>query len=108
MLKHNNFRLMVRVDNVESRQKMVEFLLNIEDPVILRLFVENQGLGLIRIWFVMPAASELTTLKIRNNIMKLLLRLPLTSRNQIDEASILPTLKHLQQFVNIFYIIIEF
>lgn len=93
---------MVRVDNVESRQKMVEFLLNIEDPVILRLFVENQGLGLIRIWFVMPAASELTTLKIRNNIMKLLLRLPLTSKNQIDEASILPTLNHLQQFVIIF------
>lgn len=90
---------MVRVDNVESRQKMIEFLLNIEDPVILRLFVENQGLSLIRIWFLMPAESELTTLQIRSNIMKLLLRLPITSKNQIDEASILPTLNHLQRFV---------
>lgn len=95
---------MVRVDHAESRQKMVEFLLSIDDPDILRLFVQNQGLGLISIWFVMPDADERGTLRMRSDILRLLLRLPINSRNQVDEASILPTLKHLQQTVKMFFV----
>lgn len=94
---------MVLVDHMESRQKMVEFLLQINDWEILRTFVANQGLALIRIWFMLPE-QNLKSMQIQNNIVKMLLKLPLTSRNQIDDTSIMFTLNQMKHFVS-FYIL---
>lgn len=59
---------MVRVDQMESRRRMVDFLLRIDDPNILRLFVANQGFALIRIWFVLPA-FERRALQLQSQIV---------------------------------------
>lgn len=59
---------MVRVDQMESRRRMVDFLLRIDDPNILRLFVANQGFALIRIWFVLPS-FERRALQLQSQIV---------------------------------------
>ena len=59
---------MVRIDQMESRRRMVDFLLRIDDPNILRLFVANQGLALIRIWFVLPS-FERRALQLQSQIV---------------------------------------
>ncbi|KAL3124128.1 hypothetical protein niasHT_004717 [Heterodera trifolii] len=87
-------RLMVRVDQTESRRRMVDFLLAIEDPNILRLFVAHQGLALIRIWFVLPP-FDLPALQLQSQIARLLLRLPVTNKNQVDEVCIMSTLNQM-------------
>lgn len=92
---------MVRVDDFENRQKMVHYLLQIEDLDILRLFINNQGLALIRLWFILPT-PELKFIQMQNNIVKMLLKLPITSRNQIDDTSIGLTLTQMKNFVHFF------
>uniref|UniRef100_A0A915LCG5 Histone-lysine N-methyltransferase n=1 Tax=Meloidogyne javanica TaxID=6303 RepID=A0A915LCG5_MELJA len=90
-------RLMVRVDQMESRRRMVDFLLRIDDPNILRLFVANQGFALIRIWFVLPS-FERRALQLQSQIARLLMRLPVTNKNQVDEVCIMSTLKQMLIF----------
>ena len=92
---------MVRVDQQESRRRMVDFLLRIDDPNILRIFVANQGFALIRIWFVLPQFDR-RSLQLQSQIARLLMRLPVTNKNQIDEVSIMGTLKQMITFVNIY------
>uniref|UniRef100_A0A1I8BHU4 Uncharacterized protein n=1 Tax=Meloidogyne hapla TaxID=6305 RepID=A0A1I8BHU4_MELHA len=88
---------MVRVDQMESRRRMVDFLLRIDDPNILRLFVTNQGFALIRIWFVLPS-FERRALQLQSQIARLLMRLPVTNKNQVDEVCIMSTLKQMLIF----------
>ena len=80
----STFRLMVRVDQMESRRRMVDFLLRIDDPNILRLFVANQGFALIRIWFVLPS-FERRALQLQSQIVffvYLIYFLTIFSRNE--------------------------
>jgi hypothetical protein len=92
-------RLMVRVDQQESRRRMVDYLSGIEDPNILRLFIANQGLALIRIWFVLPP-FERRALQLQSQIARLLMRLPVTNKNQVDEVCIMSTLKQMLTLVS--------
>lgn len=90
---------MVRVDQMGSRQKMVDFLLKVQDPDILRLFVANQGLALIRIWFMVPKFT-IPSLRLQTNIAKLLFRLPVAYKNQVLEARIMDTLDEILRLVS--------
>uniref|UniRef100_A0A915DDK0 Histone-lysine N-methyltransferase SETD2 n=1 Tax=Ditylenchus dipsaci TaxID=166011 RepID=A0A915DDK0_9BILA len=91
-------RLMVRVELTESREKMVEYLLKTEDKDIQRLFVANQGLALIRLWFTVPHEGEVIDWKLHNNIAKVLLKLPLVSKNQVLDTHILTAVEQLYSY----------
>ncbi|KAI1693835.1 SET domain-containing protein [Ditylenchus destructor] len=90
-------RLMIRVDHVENRQRMIEHLL-VEDTDILRLFLATQGLPLIRNWLTLSGKQNIEDIHLQNTIMKLLSKLPLAHKSQADNCSIMSSLAQMADF----------
>ncbi|KAI1713741.1 SET domain-containing protein [Ditylenchus destructor] len=90
-------RLMIRVDHVENRQRMIKHL-QIENTDILRLFLATQGLPLIRNWLTRSDQQNIEDLQLQNTIMQLLSKLPLTHKSQVDNCSIMSSLAQMADF----------
>ena len=95
-------RLMMRVEELDSRRRMVEHLLGTTDENILRLFVASQGVGLISMWLVVPAAlagEHEMEWDMLYKITQLLQKLPITNRGLLEGLNVERTLGGLKDVV---------
>jgi hypothetical protein len=90
----------------ESRKRMVDLLMDVDDnDHILRLFVLNHGLRLMQMWFHSPDFT-LQSIRMQASIAKLLFRLPVKYKNQINETQIMQTIEQILEMVFLLHFLI--
>uniref|UniRef100_A0A914CAA5 [histone H3]-lysine(36) N-trimethyltransferase n=1 Tax=Acrobeloides nanus TaxID=290746 RepID=A0A914CAA5_9BILA len=93
-------RLMVRIDEISLRSRMVDHLIASEDENIYRLFIEKFGLTLLWTWLGDDYAGRAKAhdlIKFKKRIVFLLHRLPIRTKNHVVQSNLLTLIKKIAE-----------
>uniref|UniRef100_A0A8C9BA53 [histone H3]-lysine(36) N-trimethyltransferase n=1 Tax=Phocoena sinus TaxID=42100 RepID=A0A8C9BA53_PHOSS len=85
--------LMVRIETLEKKLTCLKLIQNTHSQSCLKSFLERHGLPLLWIWMAELRDGHESNQKLQEEIIKTLERLPIPTKNMLEESKVLPIIQ---------------